>query len=64
MKYRLRNPLDSPTIPSKESFLTPVRTEPIHVDELVGQYQIRDLPENLERVTNSRLRRKRRRLKS
>ena len=63
MRYRIRNPLDQPTMPKSKSFLTPVRTEPITVDQIVGQYQIRDLPENLEKVTNSRMRRKRRKLK-
>jgi len=57
MKYRLRNPLDSPETPSG---YTKIRTQPISVDEIVGQYQLIDYPQELQNVSTSRRRRMRR----
>jgi hypothetical protein len=57
MKYRLRNPLDSPEHPSG---YTKIRTQPISVDEIVGQYQLIDYPNELENVSKPRRRRLRR----
>jgi len=57
MKYRHHLPLHVPTDPkSPDSVYSPIRDKPLEVDELVGTYQLSELPP-MQKITPTRRRR-------
>ena len=57
MKYRHHLPLHVPTDPkSPDSVYSPIRDKPLEVDELVGSYQLSELPP-MQKITPTRRRR-------